>query len=417
MAALLWTRHGLPMHWLTALETAVAQAQSPASSVGGAQRPNNRPPTGTQRLPPTAPAAGSSAPASRPRQAPLTKLQIETPGGPGAMEVTRPVPIPSAKVVARVGNEVILAADLMPIVNEQFQQLAPNYPPEKHEGLSQILMYKAVHEAVQGKLIVADMKDEIPKDKFAEVEKDILKKFNEFKLAGLLKHWKATNEAELDAKLKEKGTSLKAQKIAFVDTALIGEWLRKEVKYDEYVSHEELLAYYEGHRPKYEYKAKARYEEIRVNYGGQRDQRSAWNLIHQFARQVHAGAPLAQIAKTHSDAASSAKGGVNDWTNEGSIKCDALDHALFSLPVGVLSQVIDDGKGYVVVRVLERKEAGATRFQEAQAGIKKEIREQREKEARDKKLTEFMLKNKSRAWTIYDDMQLNATKPDEKKRR
>lgn len=347
----------------------------------------------------------------------MTQLQIETPGGPDAMEVTRPVPIPSAKVVARVGNEVILAADLMPIVNEQFQQLAPNYPPEKHEGLSQVLMYRAVHEAVQGKLIVADMKDEIPKDKFAEVEKDILKKFNEYKLAGLLKHWKAANEAELDLKLKEKGTSLKAQKHAFIDTALIGEWLRKEVKYDEYVSHAELLAHYNARLPQYEYKAKVRYEEIRVNYGRQRDRRTAWSAIHQYARQVHAGAPLAQLAKTHSDAASSAKGGVNDWTNKGSIKCDALDRALFHLPIGVLSQVIDDGKGYVVVRVLERKAAGATSFQEAQAGIRKEIKDQREKEAREKKLADFMDKNKSRAWTIYDDMQLNAAKPDDKKRR
>lgn len=333
------------------------------------------------------------------------------------MEVTRPVPIPSAKVVARVGNEVILAADLMPIVNEQFQQIAPNYPPEKHEGLSQLLMYKAVHEAVQGKLIVTDMKEEIPKDKFAEVEKDILKKFNEFKLAGLLKHWGAANEAELDAKLKEKGTTLKAQKIAFVDTALISEWLRKEVKYDEYVSHEALLAYYQAHLPQYEYKAKVRYEEIRINYGRPRDKRTAWNNIHQLARQIHAGAPLAQIAKTHSDAANSTKGGASDWTNKGSIKCADIDHALFHLPIGVLSQVIDDGKGYVVVRVLERKEAGATTFQEAQAGIKKEIRAQREKEAREKKLTDFMAKNKTRAWTIYDDMQLKAEKAGDKKLR
>lgn len=323
------------------------------------------------------------------------------------MEVTKPVAIPSAKIVARVGNEVILAADLIPLVREQFEMLARQCPPEQHEMVLNALMRKAVAEAVSGKLIVAAMKTEIPKDKWGEVEKDIVKKFDVFELPGLLKHWEVKNEVELDRKLKEKGSSLKRQKDAFVDKALISEWLRKEVKYDEHVSHEQMLAYYQQHLPEYEFKAQVRFEEIRVNYGGQRSKQEALNAIHQLARQVQAGAPLAEIAKGHSDALSSTHGGLNDWTNEGSIKCAPLDQALFNLPIGVLSQVIDDGRGYVLARVVERKEAGTTSFQEAQSAIQKKIKVDREKEARDKTLAEFMQKHKPRAWTVYDNEPVN----------
>lgn len=330
------------------------------------------------------------------------------------MEVTRPVPIPSAKVVARVGNEVVLAADVMPIVQSQFLTLARSRPPEEHERLLQILTHQVIAQTVQGKLIVAAMKEEIPKDKWAEVEKDILKKFDIYERPELLKECQAKNDAELDKKLKERGSSLKRQKEAFVDKALAGEWMRKQIKFDQHISHEEMLRYYDEHLREYEFKAKVRFEEIRINYGEQRNKRAAWDTIQRLARQVYAGASLAEIAKAHSDAASSTGGGLNDWTKQGSIKCEPLDQALFHLPIGVLSQVIDDGRGYVVVRVVERKEAGTTSFQEAQGGILKNIRTEREKKARDKTLLEFLQKHQSRAWTIYDEQPVNARRPEKK---
>ncbi|HET6881121.1 MAG TPA: peptidyl-prolyl cis-trans isomerase [Pirellulales bacterium] len=414
LAATLWTRHGLPTLWVSAVGTAVAQAQSPpdnrpgnpAGPVATTPRPQRLPPTGR---PNSAPATNSGR---RLRPTPLTQLQIDTPGGPGALQISKPVPIPGAQVMARVGNEIIMAGDLLPKVQEQFEQFKKSVPPERHEEVVQVLMHNNVLEAVKGKMIVAEMKEnEIPKDKWGEVEKDILKKFDVYRLPDLLKHEKVKTVAELDQKLKQKGSSLKHEKEAFIDMALISEWLRKEIKYDEHVGHDEMSAYYHEHRPEYEFKAKVRYEEIRVNYGTERDKRAAWDAIHQLAKQVHAGAPLADVAKAHSDASSAPKGGLNDWTTQGSIRCQPLDRTLFQLPIGVLSQVIDDGRAYIVVRVLERTEAGITSFQDAQLGIQKKIKEQREKAAREKKIMDFMIKQKARVWTIYDDAPLQAAKP------
>jgi hypothetical protein len=420
LAATLWTRHGLPTQWLSALGTAVAQAQSPPDNRPGNGAGSGAAPARPQRLPATGPPkpGASTIPGRRPRQTPLTQLQIDTPGGPRAMEITRPVSIPQAKVMARVGNEIIMAADLLPTVQEQFEAQRDHCPPEMQDQFVQILMHNQVLEKIRAKMIVADMKEnEIPKDKWGEVEKDIMKKFDIFRLPDLMKQYKAKTVAELEAKLKEKGSSLKHEKDNFIDVAMISEWLRKEVKYDEHVGHEEMLAYYHQHRAEYEFKAKARYEEIRVNYGKQRDKRAAWDIIHRLAREVYAGAPWTEVAKAHSDAASAAKGGQNDWTTEGSIRCDALDRALFQLPIGVLSQVIDDERGFIVVRVLERTPAGITSFQDAQSGIQKKIKAQREKQARDKKLMDFMSKQKARVWTIYDEAPLQVEKPKRTKTR
>lgn len=364
------------------------------------------------------PAKGAGSPiyvANRPRQAPLTQLQIDTPGGPQAMEVTKPVPIVSAQVVAKVGDELVMAADLLPTVNAIVdQQLKPHgdqITPEQREQFFQMVMHQQVMQAVQFKLVVAAMKKDIPKDKYADVEKEILKQFDKMALPGLKEHWKAKTVGELEAKLKEKGTSLKAQKHAFIDQAFISEWMKKEVKFDEHVSHEQMLKYYDDHQEEYKFKAKARFEEIRINYGKQRTQGAAWEQINRLAGQVQNGARWADIAKAHSDAINAEKGGLNDWTNEGSRKPPELDRALFQLPIGALSKVIDDGRGFTIVRVVERADAGITSFFDAQADIKKTIRADREKQAREKRLAAFMEKEKPRAWTMYDDKPLDVKPP------
>ncbi|HVA50962.1 MAG TPA: peptidyl-prolyl cis-trans isomerase [Pirellulales bacterium] len=418
LAATLWVRHGLPMHWLTALvETAAAQAQTPAD--GNAAPPPNgavyRGRPAPQRLPPTGkpPAAPPGQP-SRARQTPFTQLQID-PSGAGALEVTRPVPIPSAKVVAKFGNEVILAADVLPAVQEEFKHLARQVPPEQHDQFFQMVMAKHVKSLLQTKLVVQEMKKNVPEGKFPEMEKQILQHFEKERLPEMKKKLGVTTESEVDAKLKEYGTSLKEQRKSFVEMILVQEWMRKDAKFDEHVSHEQMLAFYHEHHREYEFPAKVRFEQIHVNYGRRRGRQEAWELARRLGYQVYSGAPMAEIAKVHSEGAKADQGGLHDWTSKGSLKCKELDAALFSLPVGVLSNPIDDGRGFTIVRVVQRTEAGATSFRDAQAGIKVKITEQRGMDARNKAITAFFEKMKTKVWTAYDDMPepkaQNAKKP------
>ncbi|HEV3342999.1 MAG TPA: peptidyl-prolyl cis-trans isomerase [Pirellulales bacterium] len=429
LATTLWMRHGLSTHWLGVLDAAAAQAQPPVPNGGPAPPPNggfapppwNGPNTGatTQRLPsatqrPLAgqPAVGQPAPgplngrppvaASRARQAPYTQLRLDS----GGLEITQPIPVVGAQIVGRVGNEIILAADVLPQVNEEFRQTARGAPKEQHEFIFTMLMARQVKQLAQMKLVFLEMKANIPDDKVADTKKQILSHFEKVALPGLLERHKVKTVTELEAKLKEHGSSLAKEKEKFFEQALVSEWLRKEVKFDEHVSHEELLKYYHEHLTEYEFKAKARFEEIRVSYGKKRRSRhDAWQVIRGLADRVFAGAPMAELAKTHSEGLKAEDGGLHDWTNQGSLACKPLDAALFSLPVGALSNIIDDEKGaFLVVRVLERTPAGVTSFREAQAGIRGKIRAQREQAARAKTLIAFMEKNKFRAWTIYDDM-------------
>jgi hypothetical protein len=303
LAVTLWTRHGFSTQWLAALDAAVAHAQSPPNAqlssgavtgASGSPAPSRRdgpppwngatngPATPARRLPPTAQSvAGPPAGAvSRARQAPYTQLHLDTPGG---LQITQPIPVTSAKVVGRVGNEIVLAADVLPQVNEEFEQMARQYPRDQHAMLFQSLMVKYVKQLVQFKLVVRAAKEEIPDDKFPEMKKTILSHFDRVALPTLLKQWKVKTSSELDAKLKEHGSSLAREKDKFIDQALVSEWMRKSIKFDEHVSHEELLKYYHQHLTDYAFKAKVRFEEIRISYGKKRNRQDAWTAICKLA--------------------------------------------------------------------------------------------------------------------------------------
>jgi parvulin-like peptidyl-prolyl isomerase len=79
------------------------------------------------------------------------------------------------------------------------------------------------------------------------------------------------------------------------------------------------------------------------------------------------------VAKAHSHGFSAADGGVNDWTTQGSLRSTALDATIFALPVGALSQIVEDEDGFHIVRVIEREEHHHVPFNEVQAEIKQRL--------------------------------------------
>ncbi|GAG70400.1 unnamed protein product [marine sediment metagenome] len=117
------------------------------------------------------------------------------------------------------------------------------------------------------------------------------------------------------------------------------------------------------------------------------------------------GRSFAEVAKESSEGPTAYNGGLYEWTTRGSLVSKVIDNAIFSLPVGELSAILDDQQALHIVRVLERTDAGRTPFIEAQVAIRMELRRQQQDHSR----TEYLdrLKNRTPIWTVFDDKQKN----------
>ncbi len=104
---------------------------------------------------------------------------------------------------------------------------------------------------------------------------------------------------------------------------------------------------------------------------------AAWQAIAGWGNEIVQGTPFTDVAQAHSQDVSAADGGVHTWTTKGSLASKVIDEAIFSLPVGQLSQILEDSRGFHIIRVLEQHDLEVTPFTEKQAEIVKKIREER----------------------------------------
>ena len=185
--------------------------------------------------------------------------------------------------------------------------------------------------------------------------------------------------------------------------------MRKNVMADEEIPHAELIACYQNRLADYEFLAKARFEALTVKTGLKRSRQKAWDLLAEMGNEVLGGRAFADIARTRSEGPTASQGGTFDWTNKGSLASKTLDEAIFSLPIGQLSAILEDGEMLHIVRVVERQDAGRTPFIEAQVGIRDTMLTERRHAATEEYLTK--LRQRTPVWTVFDDQGGSAAQP------
>ena len=104
-----------------------------------------------------------------------------------------------------------------------------------------------------------------------------------------------------------------------------------------------------------------------------------------------------------SEGPSAAAGGQYDWTTKGSLVSKVIDEAVFTLPVGQLSAILEEPGALHIVRVIDRTDAGRIPFLEAQTGIKETLLVERRKKEMEEYLTK--LRERTPVWSIFDDAE------------
>lgn len=386
-------------------------------SAGYAQRPNLGPPPS---------AAQPSAP---PAQVPGELFQ------PG-------------QIVAIVGDQFILYGDVAQTVNQMLEPAIAKAKTEAErreiEEYRKPMTRQVVNEMANTKLLylafLRDVEENAGRDKMPEVKQNIKKKIREsfaielddyrkkvatadkeeiqkllrrdptvVRLALMMKENNAESISELSALLARAGSSLDEQIRQYGEHKLGKQMVFNSIKQKYEVTHQEMLQYYEEHAADYAVTAKARFEILSVKFANFPSKAEAYNAVAAMGNEVYFGAPFNAVARKGSQDVNAEKGGYYDWTSQGSLASTAIDQALFTLEPGKLSQIIEDERGYHIVRVLERKEAGQVSFLEAQQEIKDEITAKK-READYKKFI-ASLSERTKVWTIYDDMNATARQP------
>jgi parvulin-like peptidyl-prolyl isomerase len=388
------------------------QAARPGSWPGGAPQTATPAPGGVYRwtATPDAPPPLGAAPAGCPTcTGPTCAAPGTAPATPESPTSARPAGnaaapdqrrIEEMDKVAQIGSDVILARDLMPalaLVRAQNKDTVPAVELEKQ--ITEALK-KALEGKLETKLIYQHAIRKIPPESFPKVKESVIEEFDKHQIPDLMKRAKVDSRIELDEKLKAAGMSVESQKRDFVETVIAHEWLKQQVKPVDSVDHEEMVDYYQTHGAEFDRAARARWEQLTVVTAKFASRDAAYAQLAQMGNDVLRGMPLAQVARTRSQGATAAAGGLRDWTTQGVLVSKVLDKAIFGLPVGQLSQIIEDDGMLHIVRVIERTDAGRLPFTEAQVKIREKIKKKKNDEEKEKYLAQ--VKKEIGVWTCFE---------------
>lgn len=332
------------------------------------------------------------------------------------------------EVLAIVGDQYILAADVLPHVNQVLEPYRGKAPAEQLEEQRRILVAQLTGAHIEVKILylafrrtqdAAKMKEihkklEAEFDKALEktrleVEKKTKDEYQDVmrnnaqvgRMALQMKEAGMWSAGELDVMLRKYGGSLAQEKRYFAEYTLGRAMVYQNLNLNPPVSHDEMLRYYREHEQEYLIRPRVRFEVMSTRFDKFPDKQSAQEAICAMGNEVYYGANFAAVAKRSSQGLNAEQGGYHDWTNRGSLASKPLDDALFGLAPGKLSRVIEDGRGYHIVRVLERTDASKQSFEEVQIAIREKIKQ--EKVATQYKAIAQKFKTSSTVWTVFDD--------------
>lgn len=347
-------------------------------------------------------------------------------------------------IIAIVGGYHIITGDVLGDVNltidpEAWKQLRP----DELENLQVAYLRIYLQQAINMKLLyISFMRQERASELFARVESHVSAKFDEQvqdaftkviaadtfdsrqelnkidpafrRIAELMVRENLSTMGEVDVALAKYGTSLAKERKRFAErmagmlvlgrlNGAIGPGGSGKSSKSE-PTREQLLEYYETHLAEFERPARAKWEKLSVRHSRFNNRAAALAAIAEMGDDVYLrGAPFAAVARRASQTADAADGGFHDWTGKGALRSEVLDKAIFTLPVGQLSDILEDDEGLHIVRVIERDDGGYQPFNhvKTQELIRTKLQEAQLQQLREDYLAK--LRSEIAVWSIFDE--------------
>lgn len=323
------------------------------------------------------------------------------------------LPTDPAAVIAVVGQSPILFGELSPKVESRIAEVlakSGQKVPEDQLFYARVNLTRgALAQAIQNKMMrelflldqVATQSAEKRRDADTMMQNKARQMFFDSEVPELKKQYNVEELTELDRLLREKASSLQARQREFVDAMLGHLYIRSKVEKDPNVTIAEINEYYETHKDDYLHKARARWEQLTALFSKFPSREAASQAIIEMGREAYFGGNMQAVAKLKSQEPFASKGGLHDWTEQGSLASSTLDDQIFSIPTNKMSDIIEDADGLHIIRVLERDEAGITTLANVQDEIRAKLRQ--DKITKSQEALMESMRDRVAVWSLFPE--------------
>ena len=149
----------------------------------------------------------------------------------------------------------------------------------------------------------------------------------------------------------------------------------REVRSGVSISTEEIQAYYDTHKDRLATQPQVKLQEIFFAKPGTSDE-EAQKIAEAVRGELASGKDFGELAAAYSQASSRSNRGDAGWYGPTDLSAD-LSKAIFSTPVGGVTQLLSTPGGFYIFRVAERREPTVPTLDEARDAVVNLLREEK----------------------------------------
>ncbi|MDJ0856371.1 MAG: peptidylprolyl isomerase [Desulfobacterales bacterium] len=149
---------------------------------------------------------------------------------------------------------------------------------------------------------------------------------------------------------------------------------------DVQVSDDEMKAFYEENTNLFQTPEQIQASHILIKVAPEADddqKKAAQKKIRDLQKKVRAGEDFAELAKSHSEGPSSARGGDLGYFGRGQM-VKPFEDAAFALEKDEVSEVVETRFGYHLIKLTDRRPAGTIEYEEAKERIAQNIKKEKD---------------------------------------
>lgn len=284
------------------------------------------------------------------------------------------------KIIAVVNDEIITLYEFNEAFNPIRQNIEDTYQGQDKETLLEQARNSFLQRMIDNMLIEQEAKkkgitDSVKEDDVMGALQDMLTK-QKMSMQNFLK-----NLAAEDSSIETVKKEIRSQMIRM-------RLLRREIKDKIIVTDEEIGEYYNQHRQEYEGKESVRMKQLLLAFPPEADKNVKDKLREEALRLrelLIQGESFDLLTAKHSKGPGAAQGGDVGFMERGTI-IPEVEAVALSLPLNQVSEVIESGVGFHIIKVVDKKGAGL----KSVSVVREEIKAKLEEEKLEKKFEEWI---------------------------
>ena len=276
------------------------------------------------------------------------------------------------EIVARVNNEIITREDLEKArasLESEARDACASCTPEKIRTMVESKDKDLLRDLIDQSLLTQRAKDD-----GINVDADVIKRLDAIRQQNHL-----GSMDDLDNEIRKSGQDPEDFKSQLRDQLLTQELIRKEVGSKIIISHEDIVKYYNEHKPEFVRPETVVLREIFVSTEGKPEadlpafRKKAENLRD---RVMNNGDDFGEMAKRYSDSPTATQSGELGSFQRTQLEAKIADK-VFALNRNQMTDVIETKTGFEILQVRERYESGEQPLEKVDPEISNKLYEQK----------------------------------------